>query len=338
MKTIPVLVLALSSALPVAAPVARAAEPITLRFAMTSPQAGWSWQKWFEPRWIPAVENASAGTLKIQPYFGITLANMLNAYDRTVNGVADLAYSVTGTMRGKFPKSNVVELPNDSNGREASGALWKLYESGLTAAEWSDTVPLYLYVYSQSVFHFQKPITKLEDIRGMKIGATSKVTADTIERLGAAPVTTSPAEMYEVLQRRTITGMAMGWNGVLSFKLPDVTSYHVNVQLGSGGGFMILNKDTYAKLPAKAKAAIDANSGYGPSKAFGDVIDANAAEQFDTVKAMPGQTQAFLPPEEKKRWQERSIAMIDEWVRATPDGAAVLAAYRKGIADIRAGL
>jgi TRAP-type C4-dicarboxylate transport system substrate-binding protein len=117
-----------------------------------------------------------------------------------------------------------------------------------------------------------------------------------------------------------------------------VTSYHVNVQLGSGGGFMILNKDTYAKLPAKAKAAIDANSGYGPSKAFGDVIDANATEQFDTVKAMPGQTQAFLPPEEKKRWQERSIAMIDEWVKATPDGAAVLAAYRKGIADIRAGM
>ena len=337
MNTIPVLVLALASAF-IAMPAARADEPITLRFAMTSPQAGWSWQKWFGPRWIPAVEKASGGTLKIQPYFGVTLANMLNAYDRTVNGVADLAYSVTGTMRGKFPKSNVVELPNDSNGREASGALWKLYESGFTASEWTDAVPLYLYVYSQSIFHFQKPVTKLEDIRSMKIGATSKVTADTIERLGAAPITTSPAEMYEVLQRRTITGMAMGWNGVLSFKLQDVTNYHVNVQLGSGGGFMILNKDVYAKLPAQAKAAFDANSGYGPSKAFGDVIDANAAEQFETVKAMPGQTQAFLPPEEKKRWQERSIAMIDEWVKATPDGATVLAAYRKGIADIRAGM
>jgi TRAP-type C4-dicarboxylate transport system substrate-binding protein len=337
MKTIPVLVPLLAFA-SIATPAARADEPITLRFAMTSPQAGWSWQKWFGPRWIPAVEKASDGTLKIQPYFGVTLANMLNAYDRTVSGVADLAYSVTGTMRGKFPKTNVIELPNDSNGREASGALWKLYESGLTSAEWSDTVPLYLYVYSQSVFHFQKPVTKLEDIKGMKIGATSKVTADTIERLGAAPVTTSPAEMYEVLQRRTITGMAMGWNGVLSFKLPDVTNYHVNVQLGSGGGFMIANKDVYAKLPARAKAALDANSGYVVSKAFGDVIDANAAEQFETVKNMPGQTQAFLPPEEKRRWQERSIAMIDEWVRATPDGATVLAAYRKGIADIRAGM
>ena len=316
---------------------AQAQEPVTLRFAMTSPQAGWSWQKWFEPIWIPAVEKASQGTLKIQPYFGTTLANMLNAYDRTVNGVADLAYSVTGTMRGKFPRSNVVELPNDSNGKEASGALWKLYESGITAAEWADTVPLYLYVYSQSVFHFQKPVTKLEDIKGMKIGATSRVTADTIERLGAAPVTTSPGEMYDVLQRRVITGMAMGWNGVLSFKLPEVTNYHVNVQLGSGGGFMIVNKDVYAKLPAQAKAAIDANSGYGPSKAFGMVIDANAREQFATVEKMPGQTQAFLPPDEKARWQARSIAMIDEWVKETPDGPRVLAAYRDGIARVRAG-
>src|SRR5262245_22187221 len=76
MKTIPVLVPILALAT-IAPPSARAEEPITLRFAMTSPQAGWSWQKWFEPRWIPAVENASGGTLKIQPYFGVTLANML---------------------------------------------------------------------------------------------------------------------------------------------------------------------------------------------------------------------------------------------------------------------
>jgi TRAP-type C4-dicarboxylate transport system substrate-binding protein len=335
MKTIPVLAVA---ALAASVPQARADEPITLRFAMTSPQAGWSWQKWFEPIWIPQVEKGSHGTLKIQPYFGSTLANMVNAYDRTVNGVADLAYSVTGTMRGKFPKTNVIELPNDANGKEASGAMWKLYESGLTASEFADVVPLYLYVYSQSVFHFQKPVTRLEDIKGMKIGATSKVSADSIERLGAAPVTTNPGEMYEVLQRRTITGMAMGWNGVLSFKLPEVTNYHLNVQLGSGGGFMILNKATYAKLPAEAKAAIDANSGYGPSKAFGMVIDANAAEQFATVSKMPGQTQAFLAPEEKVRWQARYGSLIDEWVKGTPNGAAVLAAYRKGIADIRAGM
>ena len=335
MKTIPVLVLVLVSAV---VPAARADEPITLRFAMTSPQAGWSWQKWFAPEWIPKVEKEAQGTLKVQPYFGTTLANMLNAYDRTVNGVADLAYSVTGTMRGKFPLTNVVELPNEANGKEASGAMWKLYESGLTAAEFSDVVPLYLYVYSQSVFHFQKPVTKLEDIASMKIGATSRISAESIERLGAAPVTTSPAEMYEVLQRRTITGMAIGWNAVLSFKLPEVTNYHLNVQLGSGGGFMILNKDTYAKLPAVAKAALNANSGYAPSKAFGMVIDANATEQFDTVKNMPGQTQAFLAPEERKRWQARYGTLIDEWVRDTPNGATVLAAYRKSIADIRAGM
>ena len=335
MKTIPVLMLAL---MPIVVSPARADEPITLRFAMTSPQAGWSWQKWFDPIWIPKVEKDSGGTLKIQTYFGSTLANMVNAYDRTVNGVADMSYSVTGTMRGKFPRTNVVELPSDANGKEASGAMWKLYENGLTAAEFADTVPLYLYVYSQTVFHFQKPVTKLEDIKGMKIGATSKVSADSIERLGAAPVTTNPAEMYEVLQRRTITGMAMGWNGVLSFKLPEVTNYHLNVQLGSGAGFMILNKETYARLPAQAKAAIDANSGYGPSKAFGMVIDANAGEQFNTVKKMPGQTQAYLSAEEKLRWEARYGALIDEWVKETPNGAAVLAAYRKGIADIRAGM
>jgi TRAP-type C4-dicarboxylate transport system substrate-binding protein len=315
---------------------AGAQEPLTVRFAMTAPAAGWSWTRWFDS-WIAKVEKDAGGTIKIQTYPGSTLANMTNAYDRTVSGVADMAYSVTGTMRGKFVGTNVLELPSDANGKEGSGALWRLFETGLIAPEFADSVPLYLYVYPQTILHLQKPVTKLADLKGMKIGATSRVSAESITRLGAAPVTTTPAEMYEVLQRGVITGMAVGWNGVLSFKLHEVTNYHLNVEIGSGGGFMIMNKGFHAKLPAQAKTAFEKNAGYAASKAFGVVIDAVAVDQFDTVKAMPGHTQAYLAPEEKARWRALFTPITDEWVKATPNGAAILAAYRDAILKVRAG-
>jgi len=320
----------------VAAP-SLADEPITLRFAMTAPAGGWSQSRWFDG-WIARVEQQSGGTVKIQMYPGSTLANMVNAYDRTLNGVADLAYSITGTMRGKFVGTSVIELPSDANGKEGSGAMWQLLERGLTASEFNDTVPLYLYVYPQTVIHLQKPVTRLEDIKGMKIGATAKVSADVIDKLGAAPITTNPTEMYEILQRHVISGMAVAWTGVLSFKLHEVTNYHLNIEIGSSGGYMVMNKETHAKLPQVARAAFAANSGYAASKAFGVVIDGVATDQYETVLKMPGHTQARLAPEEKRRWQALFAGVVDQWVKDTPNGAAILAAYRDGIAQVRAGM
>jgi hypothetical protein len=97
------------------------------------------------------------------------------------------------------------------------------------------------------------------------------------------------------------------------------------------------NKGFHAKLPAQAKTAFEKNAGYAASKAFGVVIDAVAVDQFDTVKAMPGHTQAYLAPEEKARWRALFTPITDEWVKATPNGAAILAAYRDAILKVRAG-
>jgi TRAP-type C4-dicarboxylate transport system substrate-binding protein len=313
-----------------------AQEPITIRFAMTAPATGFSWARWFEPE-NARIEKDSEGTLKIQTYFGGTLANMTNAWDRTVNGVADMSYAVTGPLRGKLVKTNVVELPNDANGKEASGAMWMLFESGVIADEWVEVKPLFLLVYPQSIFHMRQPVTKLEDMKGLKIGANSKVAAESVERLGAAPVTTTPSEMYENLQRGVVSGTVVGWNGVLGFKLQEVANYHLNFQNGSGGGFTVMNKQVYDKLPAKARAALDKRSGYGVSKEFGVLLDKVAQEQYDAVKAMPGHTQGYLAPDEAARWRRAVQPITDEWVKATPNGAKVLEAYRAAVLKIRAG-
>ena len=44
-----------------------------------------------------------------------------------------------------------------------------------------------------------------------------------------------------------------------------------------------------------------------------------------------------LVPAEQARWKQRIQPLIDEWVAATPNGAAVLAASREEIAKLRAG-
>ena len=53
----------------------------------------------------------------------------------------------------------------------------------------------------------------------------------------------------------------MMWTGVVQFKLPEVTNYHLETMLGSSTGFVLMNKPAYARLPEAARKVFDANTG-----------------------------------------------------------------------------
>ncbi|HLI23231.1 MAG TPA: hypothetical protein VKV32_19050, partial [Stellaceae bacterium] len=252
---------ALAMALP-----ALAEEPVTLRFAL--PGSGTfspTWSQMLQP-WINKVEADSDGTLKLQPFFGNALADLFNIYDRIVSGAADLGSGVQGSIGGKFPGSSVVELPSDIGGRDGAAAFWKIYQDGLIASEYRDVKVIALFVYPQSFLNANKPVARLADAKGLRFATLTKADAGMAQRLGGAPLSTNPMEVYGILQHHGADGVIIGWLGLVGFKLDEVTDHHLVVGLGSGGGFILMNKDAYAKLPAKAKAAIDKNSGYNASR------------------------------------------------------------------------
>jgi TRAP-type C4-dicarboxylate transport system substrate-binding protein len=88
-----------------------------------------------------------------------------------------------------------------------------------------------------------------------------------------------------------------------------------------------MNKEAYAKLPAKAKAAVDKVAGEGFSGHMGTTTDKMDEEGKKRVEAMPGHVFYTLDPKEEPAWKERTKPIVDKWVKSTPNGAAVLAAY-----------
>jgi TRAP-type C4-dicarboxylate transport system substrate-binding protein len=97
-----------------------------------------------------------------------------------------------------------------------------------------------------------------------------------------------------------------------------------------------MNKDVYAKLAGKARGALDKHSGEAFSKLLGKMFDDSEDEARAKVRAMDGHVIKQVPDAELPQWKSRVQPVIDEWVKATPDGAKVLAAYRTEIAKIRA--
>jgi TRAP-type C4-dicarboxylate transport system substrate-binding protein len=120
----------------------------------------------------------------------------------------------------------------------------------------------------------------------------------------------------------------MGWTGFTQFKLQEVTNYHLGVSFGTPGGFTALNKEAYARLPAKAKAAVDKHSGEPFSALMGRALHATAEYQYNLVKGLPGHTMYDLAPAEFERWRERTKPIVEEWIANTPNGAKIVAAWR----------
>jgi TRAP-type C4-dicarboxylate transport system substrate-binding protein len=333
-KIVHAVTIAVALLYPVAAPLAETAQ---LRFAYPGPPNTPYNTKVFTP-WAEDVTKASGGTVAVKIFTGPTLATNQNVYDRIIAGVADIGFGVFGPLSSQFPQANVATLPFESRDQaEAAEALWRLYDKGVISGEFGKVKVLALMVFPGLVIHAKKPIQSLADIKGMKISVEGRVLSAAMEQLGAVPISLTPGELYESLQRGMVEAAPQGWPSVPTFHLTEVTSYHLEVPIGMNTGFVFMNKEDYARLPQQGQQAIDGASGEAYVRRLikaGDEIEADAR---NATKAMKGQTVAALAPDEEARWKDKLAPITEAWVKETPDGAKVLAAFRAEISAIRAG-
>ncbi len=320
----------------IAPALARAQAPVTLKFGFYPPIRSYVNTEGMTP-WIHEVEQASSGTLKIELFAGPTLGTERNMYERTLAGVAQIAYSTFGPLASLFPRVQVADLPFVSHdARVSSMALWHLYANGVFGHEFDKVKLLAIFNFPSAVLNTDKPVKTLDDVKGMKLAVSSRTSAQVVAALGAAPVTLTPPETYQGLSRGVAEGSVISWTAVKTFKLDEVTKYHVTAPLGEAPAFVFMNKAAYASLPAEAKQAIEKYSGESFSEKLGANNQAAAEGEAKKVATKSGHTVTELSPAQYKIWQARIESVIDAWVQHTPDGAKVLAAYRDEIKKIAA--
>ena len=313
-------------------------EPITLRYGDPGPPTASIHTNLIAP-WSEKVNKEGAGALDVKLFVGYSLVNMVNTVDRVADGVADLAFCILGPISSQFPKTLVATLPFEArNAHEAGLALQRLYEKGVIADEWKRVKPIAFGDFANLTYHTIRPVKTLGDLKGIKMSVQGRIEGQTLEALGGTPITLPINEVYESMKRGLVEGAAIGWPAAVDFKLTEIAKHHLHESLGAAEAVMIMNNDSYAKLTGKAKEVIDANIGTGYTNWFNQVIDDTEHRNVDKVEhEMKDQTVMELTDDERAIWKTRIAPVIDNWVKATPDGAHVLAAFRKELADIRAG-
>ncbi len=101
----------------------------------------------------------------------------------------------------------------------------------------------------------KKKITKLTDLKGMKIGAIGP-NLRWVQAIGAVGVTTDLVKAYSALSTGVFTG-AIFWPAAAGqFKICEPAPYALEADIGAVSGFALnVNKDTWNGLPDEVKTA-----------------------------------------------------------------------------------
>jgi len=310
-------------------PLVATAEPVQLRFASPAPAMSPITVGGIQP-WAKEVNEAAPDAIAVQVYAGPSVANFNNVYDRVTNAVVDAGFATLGGIGLAVPKTTVISLPfEEKDAFNESVALWRIFKQGVLGDEYKSVHVLTLWSFPGGAIHSNKRIHNLADVKGLKIATGSKISGEMIELLGAVPVSVQPTDYYPSVQRGIADGVTIGWAQVTTFKLDEVTKYHVDVSLGSTPAMTFMNNASWAKLTDKAKATLEKFSGEPWSRRMGSITSRPPGD-------LPGHEIVTLSNDEMARWKQRLAPITENWLKETPDGAKVLAAYRAALLEVRA--
>ena len=230
-------------------PLAHGAEIIKLKAAnylpITHPMSVLS--GWF----CDEVKKRTNGQVEITYYPGGTLLTAVKMYDGVVTGISDLGFSHIQYTRGRFPVTEVFDLPlgfpSGWVGTQVSTDFFNKYKP----SEWNDVHVLYMTTCGPTILEtISKPVKTLEDVKGIKIRAEGQM-SDIIKLLGGVPIPLEMPDVYDSLRRGVIEGVTVDFSTLKQWKFAEVTKFvTADWQLGTVITFYwVMSKSKWDGLP-----------------------------------------------------------------------------------------
>ncbi len=313
------------------------ADETTLIFATDGPTGTHVAVRVFHP-WADHINEIGKGVLHLDVRDGVSIVNPNNFYSRVLDDVVQISWGGFANVAGTFKLAEFAALPFQAQKSvDASAAFWRLYKSGLLDDEFKDVVPLMTTVYPQAALHLAKLPKSIDSLEGLRLKVASKPAADFVTLLGGAPSSLPLTDLYTALQRGTVDGTVIAWTAFQPYKLAEVTSYHYTTALGASVGMVFMTRKRYAALSPAARKIIDDNSGEAASRTLGAAWDEVADEARTAAQADPKQQVVAPTAAATAAWQKIVAPVTADWVKETPGGDKVLAAFHTYLAQISAG-
>lgn len=289
------------------------------------------------------IEELSEGRIEVEWYPGEQLGKGSDYLSLTGDGVADLAYISPSNTPSDFPITSILGVPGLFEGQEiqnASHALLNVLKQNILLEEYlKHNVRPVVGMWSPpaEVFFNDNIEPRLPgDMKGLKIATSSSTTTAIFNELGSAPVQLNAADMYSSLDNGVVDGTNLYASTVKGFGMSElIKSGSIGLGMGSNVLNIIMNEDTYQKLPEDLREVImqagEEISGVGSQRQYDD--DMVSYEEFKEA----GINVYELTDSEKSEWQAFYDEFIDNFIDASikADFDQVYEAFKKELESLR---
>ena len=208
--------------------------------------------------WAKEIEKQTQGKVKITIFPGGTLTPADKCYDGVVKGISDIGMSVMGYTRGKFPLTEVIDLPLGYKNGLSATRLINQYFQKFQPKEFDEVKILYFHAHGPGILHTKNPVVKLEELKGLRIRSTG-LSAKVVTALGGTPAAMPMGETYDALKRGMADGSMAPIESLEGWKWGEVVK-STTESFGaaySTGFFVVMNKEKWNALPAETQKTME---------------------------------------------------------------------------------
>jgi TRAP-type C4-dicarboxylate transport system substrate-binding protein len=243
-----------------------AAQEITLKLSHFVPPVAPPHATFLAP-WAAKVEKASGGRLKVQIYPAMQLGGTpAQLVDQIKDGVVDIGWTLPGYTAGRFPRTEVMEVPFLHTNALGTTLALQDYAEKYLREEYKDYHVILLHAHGGTLVHASKPVLKLEDYKGLKIRTPNRAGSVYLRAVGATAVGAPVPEVPQMLSKGVIDGALLPYEIARPLKIHELVKYHSELagpqpRLGTSVFLFAMNKKRYESLPPDLKKVIDDHSG-----------------------------------------------------------------------------
>jgi TRAP-type C4-dicarboxylate transport system substrate-binding protein len=280
------------------------------------------------------IKKQTNGAVDITYYPGGTLTPAPKIYDGVVSGISDIGMSALTYTVGRFPASEIVDLPHEyPNGWTATWLTNDFYKQ-FKPKELDDTKVLYFHGHGPGVIlSTKKAVSTLEDLKGMVLRSTG-VGAQIVEALGAKGYAAAQGDAYELMSKGTIDGSFTPPEVLKGWKQAEVVKFVTNCyKVGNTTDFfVVMNNAKWNSLPDNFKAIITKVSEEWIEK-HAKVWSYYDKAGVDYFLTFPDRKVINLSDAESAKWTAAVGQLIDGFVKDKTAKGLPAADYKKYITE-----
>jgi len=232
-----------------------------------------AFNKWVV-KWTQMITKESHGRLKFQIYPNGQLVGPPNRqFDAARNGIVDIAWCLNGVTPGRYPMTELANLPFSW---PSSGINLPLMAKRMTelapkylAPEYPGLHILFMNMANPVVVYSKEPIRTLADFKGKKIRYASTANKEMLDAMGAVPLLVPPPQTQDAIAKGIVEGATFPHEAGLAYHLASVAHYTIEPPMASATFALVMNKAKYNSLPKDLRAILDKEGGVKGAMSFG---------------------------------------------------------------------